>query len=197
MSRLIPSATLSAAALVTAVVSTAVASPAQAIGFTGSYAPGNFTLENTSTEGSVDDTGTPNFLVITGGNDGSGFFGSTRYLTTAVASGLVSFDWLYETEDSWPSADPFGYWINNDFKQITSDDNSMLNQKGSNGFSVQVGDRFGFGINTTDNNYGPASVTISNFIAPEAAPAAVPSPALGFGLVGMGIAALRQRLAED
>ncbi|MFH7243530.1 MAG: PEP-CTERM sorting domain-containing protein [Spirulina sp.] len=195
MPRLISSATLSAAALVTAVVSAAVANPAHAIGFTDSYAPENFILENVDTDGSFDLSDIPNSLVIIGGNNGTGVSGSTRYLTTAVASGLVSFDWLYKTTDPSATYDPFGYWLNNAFTQLTN--NSLSTQDGNAVFSVQVGDRFGFGINTQDNLPASASVTISNFIAPETTPAAVPTPALGFGLVGMGIAALRQRLAQD
>jgi hypothetical protein len=92
--------------------------------------------------------------------------------------------------------DTFSYFFaNNDPVLLTT--TSELQQSGTTTFEVEKGDRFGFVIETRDNLPGPATVTISNFMAPETTPAAVPTPALGFGLVGMGIAALRQRLAED
>lgn len=183
---------MAAAGLAIGTLSLTLAEPAHALGFTGPYAPINFTLENNNADGFVDTSGAPASISITGGNQGGGGFGSTTFLTTAPGAGQVSFDWLYNTLDAdGPSFDPFGYILNGFFTQLT--DNAGANsQSGTASFNVLLGDIFGFEVQTTDNIAGRATATISNFSAPEP----IPTPALLPGLIGLGAAALRKRKGE-
>ena len=161
---------------------------ADIMGFTGPYAPANWTFENFNADGSVDTTDTPNSIILTGGDNGSDDFGFTIYTVTAAETGTVIFDWNYETFDSFfdPSADFFGYVLNGNFFQL-SDDFGPPNQNGSFMFEVMGGDTFGFEIDTSDNLNGFAQVKISNFKAPIP----IPEPftiigsatAIGFGLI--------------
>ena len=163
--------------------------PAHAMGFTGSYAPSNFTLTNTATDGSVDTSGSPTSISLTGGDNGSKKPGQTSYFVNAVGAGLVSFNWNYFTQDVAAGFDPFGYLLNGSFSQLTQ--GSLSSQTGLASFAVNVGDRFGFAVQTTDNALGRAGVQISNFNAPTA----IPTPALLPGLVGLGFGVLRKRKA--
>jgi len=165
--------------------------PAHALGFTGSYAPSNFTLTNTKADGSVDTSGSPASIKLAGGDNQSGQSGQTSYLTKAVGAGLVSFNWDYKTVDASAAYDPFGYLLNGSFFQLSSP--RLLSSSGLPSFAVKAGDEFGFAVQTTDNLYGRASVQISNLKAP--APTAIPTPALLPGLVGLGLGVLRKRKA--
>jgi hypothetical protein len=183
---------LSMISLGTAFVAWETLSPAaraaDIMGFTGPYAPANWTLENFNADGSVDTTGTPNSIALTGGNNGSDDFGQTIYTITAAETGTVMFDWNYETFDSFldPSADFFGYILNGNFFQL-SDDFGAIAQNGTIMFPVMAGDVFGFEIDTADNLNGFAQVTIANFKAPVP----IPEPltilgsvtAVGFGVL--------------
>jgi len=176
----------------TSAASLALCSPAYALGFTGDYAPSNFTLTNDSADGFVNTFGSPNSISITGGNNQSDFSGLTSYLTTAAANGLVSFNWNYTTQDrDGSSFDPFGYILNGTFSQLTTNGLSG-SQSGDTSFSVALGDSFGFGVQTRDNLLGSSSAAISNFSASTA----VPTPALLPGLIGLGVGMLRKRKAE-
>ena len=165
--------------------------PAQALGFTGSYAPSNFTLINNNADGSVDTSGSPASIGLAGGNNGSGQFGQTSYLANAVSAGLVSFKWDYFSRDrDGATFDPFGYLLNGSFSQLTQ--GSLSSQTGLASFAVKAGDKFGFAVQTTDNILGRAGVQISKF---DVAPTAIPTPALLPGLVGLGFGVLRKRKA--
>jgi hypothetical protein len=65
-----------------------IANTAHAIGFSGDYAPTNWTLNNNGTGGSVDTSGAPNSISITSGDIGLG--GDTDY--TIAASGNDTVD---------------------------------------------------------------------------------------------------------
>lgn len=175
-----------AASLVGA-VTLLVAHPVSAAGFSGDYDPSNFTLINDNADGFVDTTNAPLSVTLQGGNNGSGFPpGQTSYTTTAQGDGQVSFDFNYTTMDrDGPSFDPFGFLLNNVFTQL-SDSSGPRSQSGSTSFLVMSGDIFGFAIQTVDNAFGPASVTISSFHAPASEPADVPEPASTLGLLALG-----------
>ncbi|OLP15429.1 PEP-CTERM motif family protein [Leptolyngbya sp. 'hensonii'] len=155
-------------------------SSAMAAGFSGEYAPSEWTLTNTNTNGFVNTSGVPGSISLTGGNNGGSGFGQTAYTTAAKASGLVSFNWDYTTNDvDGSSFDPFGYILNGTFTQLTSN-GLKTPQTGNFSFAVLQGDTFGFAVNTTDNILGAANVVISNFAAP------VPEPATVAGLLAIG-----------
>ncbi|NEO98067.1 MAG: PEP-CTERM sorting domain-containing protein [Symploca sp. SIO2E9] len=175
--------TASAASLI-GVAALLGANPAQASGFSGSYNPSNWDFSNLNADGFVDTTNAPSSITLTGGNNGSGFSGQTSYTTTSLANGLVSFNWNYITTDvDGPFWDPFGFIVNGNFTLLSKDNGGFLQ---SNIFSTTVnkGDIFGFAIDTVDNIFGAASVTISDFNAPEAE--SVPEPASLLGLLTVG-----------
>ncbi|GAX34146.1 PEP-CTERM sorting domain-containing protein [Nodularia sp. NIES-3585] len=180
-----------------AVLALSVSGTAQAAsGFSGSYAPSNWTLTNITTQGnagaiqgSVDTTNTPLSISITGSDSGAFDFasGQTAYTTIAAASGDVSFDWSYSTNDFiGANSDPFGFILNGVFTQLTSGNASTQSVVGST-FSVNAGERFGFAVQTFTNTFGAATATITNFQAPETpVPTPVPEPASLIGLLGLG-----------
>jgi hypothetical protein len=156
------------------------ASAATVFGFQGPYDPINWTLTNSNADGFVNTGGAPASISLTGGNNGSGFSGTTDYTTTAAAAGTVTFDWDYSTADD-PGFDGFGYLLNGSFSFLTDSPNN-----GTSTFNVLAGDSFGFRIFTTDNIFGPGSVTISNFSAPIPEPSTVLS-LLVLGGLGAGL----------
>jgi hypothetical protein len=184
---------LSMATVGAAVVALGVVDSAQAFGFTGAYAPSNWTLSNNNTNGYVDTSNAPSSISIIGGNTGQGLPGQTTYTTTALIGGLLSFNWSYGTADWNPGYDPFGFVLNGAFTQLTN--NSGPNgQSGAFSTTLAQGDIFGFGINTTDNIVGPGNATISDFAAP------VPEPVSTLGmLIGTGAMLKRrqQQKAKD
>lgn len=168
------------------------ASPVQALTqFAGDYAPGNWT-QTIQGDGSIDTSGAPASITLTGANDGGGNQ-NTDFTIAAPTAGTVSFDWSYTTTDI-AFYDPFGYLLNGAFTQLT-DDGGSSNQSGSASFSVLAGDMFGFRQNSLDSCCGRASTTISNFNGPIA-PASVPGPLpiLGVGAAFAYSRRLRRRI---
>ena len=171
------------------------ANPAEAAGFSGSYAPNNWTLTNSNADGFVDTSNAPGSISLTGGNNWSYESGQTAYTTTAAVNSLVSFNWYYSTTDWEPYYDPFGFLLNGVFTELTDPWGSQ-SQSGTYSTLLNAGDIFGFAVNTTDNSYGSASVTISDFEATQ-----VPEPAsvlglLAFGALGAG-AKLKRNKKQD
>jgi hypothetical protein len=176
-------------ALLVAVVAITAASAAP-IGFSGDYAPGNWTLTNTpvGTAGSVDASGAPHSVIITSGNAGIG--GTTDFTITMPVSGVVSFCWFFESVEDDPENDPFGYTVNGVFTVLTKPFDSL--QNGSVTLFLNQGDVFGFRAATTDGEFGPSLTTICNFNV------SVPEPVslvVFGGLVagGAGVALRRRR----
>lgn len=164
--------------------------PAEAMGFSGYYDPANWTFTNNNTNGFVDTSLAPAQITLTGGDSPGSGSGSTLYTILADKSGIFKFDWSYFTTDvGGPLYDPFVV-INNIQTQLT-DNFGSSSQLGSYSQFVAAGTQIGFGILTTDNILGSASVTVSDFEV-----AAIPTPALLPGLVGLGVAALRKKQKE-
>ena len=166
--------------------------PAHAVGFSGSYAPANFTLTNTNSNGSVNTSGAPNSIVLTGSDNISGINGALNYFTTAAAAGTFSFDWNYTTLDAATFFDPFSVLINGVATTLTDNSFSTTNQSSTYATTVNLGDTIGWQVSTTDNVGGAPNVTISNFAAPNAS-TAVPEPFTIIGTCIGGAAALRMR----
>ena len=136
-------------------------------GFTGSYAPANWTSAIQG-DGSINTSGAPTSISLSSADDGvePGVNQNTNYTITAPAAGTVSFSWSYATADGLgPEYDPFGYLKNGTFTQLTS--NSGANsQSGTATFSVASGDTFGLGQNSLDSLGGRATTTITSFTGP-------------------------------
>lgn len=156
--------------------------------FSGPYAPANWTtshlLDAVLDMGSVDVLAQPDSITLFGSDTGSEIGSEIRFTTTAAAGGIVSFDWAYQTEDidGDPVQDPAGYFHNGNFPLSVG--GAAISQFGSFSLVVSPGDVIGFWVGTTDNSFGPAHLTISNFSAPIPEPGAAALMALGLaGLV--------------
>ena len=164
--------------------SLALSNPASALpGFSGDYAPVNWTFLDTNANGSVDETNAPTSITLTGGDNGSFESGTTDYTIAAVADGTLSFDWNYTTE-AGPGTDPFEFLLNGIDTTLT-DPGGVQTQSGSFMSILLTGDTFGFRIRTTDNLAGPGIVTISNFDISNATP--IPfefNPVAGVAILG-------------
>lgn len=186
-------ATLVASLAVGSAVMGFSANPAQAMvtGFTGQYAPANWT-ETVNPDGYVDTANAPASITLGSANNGGGAK-RTNYTITAPAAGKVSFDWLYKTFDVDGSGwDPFGYLLNGNFTQLSLN-NLMSDQTGSVAFDVLLGDTFGFSQRALDSIAGRGITTVSNFNAPAPVPA--PLPLLGVGASIAWSRRLRKRVA--
>ncbi|MCZ8225981.1 MAG: PEP-CTERM sorting domain-containing protein [Microcystis sp. LE19-84.1B] len=167
------------------------ASAATVFGFQDAYDPINWTFANSNADGSVNTSGAPASISLTGGNNGSNSSGTTDYTTTAAAAGTVTFNWNYSTVDllvdffcsNLPNSfcDPFIVLVNG-VETIPLNPSGGTTQSGTSTFNVLAGDSFGFRIATADNLFGRGSVTISNF----SAPAPVPEPSTVLSLLVLG-----------
>lgn len=176
---------LSIATVSTAAISLSFlgANPAQANGFSDGYEVENWTFTNNNADGFVNTSNAPESISLTGGDNWSWSSGSSWYTATSLADGLVSFDWSYTTNDPYGAYwDTFGYILNGVFTQLSN--SFEYNQLGSASFAVLAGDLFGFGVNTVDNTFGAATVTVSNFAAPQSVPE--PGTIAALGLIGLG-----------
>jgi len=157
--------------------------------FIAPYAPGDFALSNTNADGFIDFR-SPNLLVITGGNSGSGLAGSTNLLVSAAGAGMVSFNFAYETLDD-VLAEVAGYMLGGTFTQF-ADRNGTSGQVS---FAVTPGQTFGFQIDTADNQGEPGYLTITNFQAPSGSGGSpVPEPSTWLtALAGLALLLRRSR----
>lgn len=141
--------------------------------------------------GSIDTTGAPTSIVEISSNTDSGLLANTDFTITSLDNGVVTFNWVYSTEDRDGSFyDPFGWLINGSFTQLTIDD-LFTTQSGTESFTVNAGDEFGFRMTSLDSALGSATVVISNFSAPGAPDSVSPVPVpaavwlFGTGLIGL------------
>ena len=160
--------------------------------FAGVYAPGNwtFTSDPALGDGSVDTSGAPASITITGSDNGfsSGFFSNanTDYTIAVGLAGPVSFNWSYSSTDS-PPFDGFGYLLNGNFTLLAD---NVSQGSGFTQFNVLAGDTFGFRVFALDNCRDPGIATISNFSAPVPGPL----PLLGVGAAFGYSRRLRRRI---
>lgn len=133
-------------------------------GFTGVYDVANWTFTNITTNGNVNTTGAPASIVLTGGDDGSGFSGDSTYGITIPSNSTISFDWSYSTSDGAQFDVPRVIVNGTPTDMNGYDTNGGTSQSGSMTVTVNAGDAFAFSMLTTDNVFGAANVTISNLV---------------------------------
>jgi hypothetical protein len=188
LSLALPSKARALSSIVLGVASAAtLASPGHALlqqDFAGVYAPANWTFADNGGDGSVNIAGAPASITLTG-NDNGVFAIFTDYTINATASGPVSFDWAYNTDDS--GYDRFGYLLNGSFNFLST----INGETGTTSFAVVAGDVFGFSIDGNDGIFGPGNATISNFSAPVPGPL----PLLGVGAAFGYSRRLRRRIS--
>ena len=97
-------------------------------------------------------------VILTGGNNGTGLSGTTDLITTATATGLIQFQYIYSSLDD-PMFDRGGYLIAGIFTPVADTDG----QFGMTSFFVMTGDIFGFRVETDDNTQEPGVFAISDF----------------------------------
>ena len=130
-------------------------------------------------------------LEITGSDNGSGAASETAMYSTATADGSVSFNWDFFSTDL--AGFDFFIWVSDaitgDITRVISDRVSAT-ESGISSFIVSAGGLFGLSVDTTDNNFGAATVDISNFsfTAFGGSPVPLPPALLLFGtaLAGLG-----------
>lgn len=112
--------------------------------------------------------------------------GITAETYTALATGLVSFDWFYISMNHRGAfSDRFGFLLNNELIQL-SDLGPFGPQEGSFSALVNKGDIFGFAIETVDRVSAPSFAVISNLHAPQPISQTVPEPTSLIAILGLG-----------
>lgn len=154
---------------------------AHAAGFTGLFAPGNWT--QSAGTGSVNSFDASS-LSMSSGDDGSDSASNTDVTIVLASAGTISFDWAYSTNDEDAFWDPFSV-LTPTALQLTDDDASS--QSGSYSFSANLGDVVGFQIRTIDNLGGSATIRISNFSFDDGGGTPAPEPG-ALALVGVALA---------
>ncbi len=117
-----------------------------------------FSLVNTNADGTAVSPDGGKSVILTGGNNGSGLTGTTDLITTATATGLIEFQYIYSSLDQ-PMFDRGGYLVAGVFTPVADTDG----QFGTTSFFVMTGDIFGFRVETDDNTQEPGVFAISEF----------------------------------
>ncbi len=171
----------------------AVAAAAYGQGFSGLFAPANWTFNANGGGGSVNTAGAPASISIIG-DDGPATPGGqdTDFTIMSPIAGTWSFSWNYDPTDTgtYDSA----YYLLNGVETFLADNvgPGFPNPGGpnpSNGavasIAVNAGDVIGFRVRSADGALGAGTLTISNFVIPAPGSLAL----LGLG----GLVASRRR----
>ena len=123
-----------------------LASAAQAAtGFEGAYAPSSASI-STSHGGSIDASAAPSSITLYGGSDSGGVASDQLYSFSLPLSGTLFFNWSYTQNDCCGAYwDPFGYWLNGVFTQLTNDSGPDA-QSGVTSLLLNAGDVFAFDL---------------------------------------------------
>ncbi|MBO6607093.1 T9SS type A sorting domain-containing protein [Psychroserpens sp.] len=131
-------------------------------GFTGDFAPGNWSQDLGGSDGSINITETD--MTIVGGNNGSGSVVIAE--ATCPTGGSYSFNWDFTTDDGSAFWDP-AFYVNGVAVIQLTDDNEGA-QSGSVSVNCAAGDVIGFGVASQDGIAGAGTLTITDFTVGEA-----------------------------
>lgn len=161
----------------------AVGATAFGQGFSGAFAPGNWTFNANGGDGSVNTGGAPAAISITGNNNGNGLPTNTDFTIVSPVAGMWSFSWTYDSPDSgtWDSA----YYLLNGVETFLADNNIVPTGGAVANVAVNAGDTIGFRVRSADGAFGAGTLGISNFVIPAPGSLAL----LGLG----GLLASRRR----
>jgi Zn-dependent metalloprotease len=138
-------------------------------GFAGTYAPSNWTISHTNSNGTVNTAGAPGSIVLTSSNNISFLSGQTTYAIPITCNGILSFNWNYSTIDDAGSDYP-RYSTNGVSWDVFPGHLNTLGepqqQQGTFTLPVTAGTTFYVQAYTTENLGGSATITLSNFKAP-------------------------------
>lgn len=153
-------------------------------GFTGPYAPANWTFTNNGGSGSLT-THNATTLAFMGDNGGAPGAQNTDITVVSAHNGFMTFDWSWAPTDTgtWDSA---GY-LKNGVYTVLAFNNTVPPNGSVTGATIPVaiGDVIGFRIATGDGGIGTGTFTITNFN--------VPTPG-ALALLGLaGVAGVRRR----
>lgn len=167
-----------------------------AFGFTGVYAPSNFTFSSSPSgagdeTNDLDTTNAASGKVILYGPDEAlnGLTGNPQAAysqwTIGINSsraGTVSFGWKYYNQfDPTIGNDSGGYVLNGTFVSIVSNDGNLNNTQSSAApviLNLSQGDSFGFRVSSLTNTGGEGVFTVTDF---DFTPQSVPEPLTIFG----------------
>lgn len=133
------------------------------------YAPSKWsTALSPGSTGSVNTAAAPTSITITGSDGVQANNIDVDYTITAVASGPFSFSWSYHTNDSDkdPQYDRAFVLVGGTTTQLSANTLNLVDQSGTWSGSATAGAVIGFRLRATDNIYGNATFTISNFSPP-------------------------------
>ncbi len=129
--------------------------------FNGDFDQANWAFTTDISQGSINLTGMPDNLELTGGNVDEE--GNTDYTITVPENGDIKFSWVFfSTDVDGASYDPGGYLLNGTFTELV-DTGGPPSQSGVMSVTVAAGDVFGFRVYTSDGALGAGILTISNF----------------------------------
>jgi hypothetical protein len=181
-----------AAMLICMVVSGAQATHAAVVGFTGDFAPGNWTTTLDGGDGYVNTSNAPTSVVIASANNDDNLLRNTDFSIAMPFNGAISFDWSFTTSDSDAVWDPFLVGIDGVYTQLTNN-SGPRSQSGSYSVSLLAGQVFTLRANSFDSLFGRSETTVSNFMV------AVPEPTsmaiFGLGTLGMAYRSRRKSKA--
>jgi hypothetical protein len=169
-----------------------VAPTAAQADFSGPYTPSNWTFSNGSQDGSVDTSGAPDSITITGADNGVPNV-NTDFTIAAAGTGLWSFDFNWDNQDTDNlNFDSGGFLLNGVFTPYGGPDASGHTEE-----FVNAGEIIGFRVNTADGLFGPGVLTISNFSGPGERGVSTPEPGtlilMALGAAGLAVGRLRRR----
>ena len=157
----------SAASLLILVASSGISTQSLATGFSGAFAPANWTFSNSSgSTGSVDTTNAPTSIKLTGSDGASSTRKLTNYQIAAPSNGTVSFSWSYVSVDiGGIGYDNPKFYNNGTLTNLTGFSQfGSLTQSGVASYVVTSGSIFGFTMDAVDDYGGSAYTIFSSFL---------------------------------
>ena len=142
---------------------------ANSSGFTGVYAPANWTVTNPSGDaGTVNATSAPNSISISSSATNSGTTTSVFYTVNITTTGTINFNWSYSTTDFSALYDYPQYAINGVIVALIPGYSGAggTSQIGSSSINVTAGQTFSLVMTTSDNIGGFGTTVFSNFSGP-------------------------------
>ncbi|MDD4215131.1 MAG: HYR domain-containing protein, partial [Bacteroidales bacterium] len=149
-------------------------------GFTGYYAPGNWNIYNNNGGDGTVNFAAPSSLTLVSGNNG--LENETHCEILIPCDGELVFSWEYNTVDDGPEYDPFGYYLNGFFYQLTDNGGDQY-QSGTENITVNATDIFSFCAYTEDGVAGSATTISYDFSAPGPAGGGIASDNCGIDTI--------------